>query len=173
MIREGGGGTSFTVQELLAVLDEVKDPEVPVLSVVELGIVRDIEVASEGVVVSVTPTYSGCPAMATIEKDIVSALLEYGVDSVQIRTTFSPAWTTDWIAPAARAKLRDYGIAPPRPMDHDAPPLVAIGRRPPVARCPFCGSKDTELRSAFGSTACKSIHVCRACTQPFEEFKAM
>jgi ring-1,2-phenylacetyl-CoA epoxidase subunit PaaD len=147
------------------------DPEVPALSVVELGIVRDVEVGGGGVTVTVTPTYSGCPAMAVIERDIEVALRAQGVARVEIRTSYSPAWTTDWISADAREKLRTYGIAPPGPADHDAP--IAIGRRRPSVRCPYCGSGDTQLRSEFGSTACKAIHVCRGCDQPFEEFKAI
>ena len=158
-------------EELLAILDEVKDPEVPVLSVVELGIVRDVGLEDEAVTVTVTPTYSGCPAMAVIEHDIAAALHARGVERVVVRTTYTPAWTTDWMPAAAREKLRAYGIAPPGPADHDAP--VAIGRRRPAVRCPNCGSADTQLRSDFGSTACKAIHVCRSCSQPFEEFKAI
>jgi len=160
-----------SVDELMRVLDGVKDPEVPVLSVVELGIIRDVAVENDTVTVTVTPTYSGCPAMAVIERDIADALRAHGVDRVEIRTTYTPAWTTDWIPAAAREKLRAYGIAPPSPAIQDAP--IAIGRRRHAVRCPYCGSMETELRSEFGSTACKSIHVCRSCTQPFEEFKAI
>ena len=165
--------TAHASAELLAVLNEVMDPEVPVLSVVELGIVRDVDVANDRVTVTVTPTYSGCPAMAVIERDIVDALRAHGVKRVDIRTTYSPAWTTDWISAEAREKLRAYGIAPPGPSDRDAPLPIAIGRRRPAVRCPYCGSAETELRSEFGSTACKAIHVCRGCQQPFEEFKAI
>jgi ring-1,2-phenylacetyl-CoA epoxidase subunit PaaD len=165
------GARRFTREELFAILDEVKDPEVPVLSVVELGIVRDAESTDSGVVVTVTPTYSGCPAMRVIEQDISQALLDAGVTGVEVRTSYTPAWTTDWIPAPAREKLRAYGIAPPGAADHGAP--VAIGRRRPAVRCPFCGSTDTQLRSEFGSTACKAIHVCRGCSQPFEEFKAI
>jgi ring-1,2-phenylacetyl-CoA epoxidase subunit PaaD len=157
-------------EDVLAALDAVMDPEVPVLSVTELGIVRDVAISDAGAIVTVTPTYSGCPAMAVIERDIASAVRALGID-VEVRTSYSPAWTTDWIPARAREKLREYGIAPPGPADHDAP--VAIGRRRPAARCPYCGSADTEQRSEFGSTACKAIHVCRACRQPFEEFKAI
>lgn len=162
---------AFSTGELYAILDEVKDPEVPVLSVVELGIVRGVETTERGVVVTVTPTYSGCPAMRVIEDDITAALHAHGVGEVIVKTSYSPAWTTDWIPAAAREKLRAYGIAPPGASDHDAP--VAIGRRRAAVRCPFCGSPDTEVRSEFGSTACKAIHVCRSCSQPFEEFKAI
>lgn len=158
-------------EELYRILDEVKDPEVPVLSVVELGIVRDAETTADGVVVTVTPTYSGCPAMRVIEQDITDALHARGIDRVEVRTTYSPPWTTDWIPAEAREKLRAYGIAPPGVAAHEAP--MQIGRRRPPVRCPSCGSMETTLRSEFGSTACKSIHVCRSCTQPFEEFKAI
>ena len=161
----------FSRDELYAILDEVKDPEVPVLSVVELGIVRDVEFAGDSVVVTVTPTYSGCPAMRVIEQDITHALHARGAARVEVRTSYSPAWTTDWIPAHAREKLRAYGIAPPGATDLSGP--VAIGRRRAAVRCPFCGSTETELRSEFGSTACKSIHMCRSCNQPFEEFKAI
>jgi ring-1,2-phenylacetyl-CoA epoxidase subunit PaaD len=150
-------------------LRQVMDPEVPVISVVELGIIRDVDVREDRVVVTVTPTYSGCPAMRVIEQDIEAALRAHGADAVEVKTSFTPAWTTDWIPAEAREKLRAYGIAPPGAADHDAP--VTIGRRRPTVRCPWCGSSDTELRSEFGSTACKAIHACRACKQPFEEFK--
>jgi ring-1,2-phenylacetyl-CoA epoxidase subunit PaaD len=161
----------FSSAELLAVLDGVMDPEVPVLSVVELGIVRDVSVGESGVVVTITPTYSGCPALRVIEQDIEAALRSHGVGHVEVKTSYMPAWTTDWIAAEAREKLRAYGIAPPGAADHDAP--VAIGRRRTAVRCPFCGSLDTRSQTEFGSTACKAIHVCASCRQPFEEFKAI
>jgi ring-1,2-phenylacetyl-CoA epoxidase subunit PaaD len=155
----------------MSILDEVMDPEVPVLSVVELGIIRDVGVDADCVIVTITPTYSGCPAMHVIEQDVRAALMSHGVERVEIKTTFSPAWTTDWMSADAREKLRVYGIAPPGPADHDAP--IAIGRRRAAVRCPYCGSAGTALRSEFGSTACKAIHVCGSCSQPFEEFKAI
>ncbi len=160
-----------TRADLLAALDTVMDPEVPVLSVVELGIVRDLEVSGDSVTVTLTPTYSGCPAMRVIEQDIETALRQRGAARVIVKTRHSPAWTTDWMPELAREKLRAYGITPPGPAEPDAP--IAIGRRRPAVRCPYCGSGETELRSEFGSTACKAIHVCRACEQPFEEFKAI
>jgi ring-1,2-phenylacetyl-CoA epoxidase subunit PaaD len=162
---------SFSSEELLAVLDAVMDPEVPVLSVVELGIVRDVSVGESGVVVTITPTYSGCPALRVIEQDIEAALRAHGVERVEVETSYMPAWTTDWIPAEAREKLRAYGIAPPGAADHDAP--VTIGRRRVAVRCPYCGSMDTTSQSDFGSTACKAIHVCGSCRQPFEEFKAI
>ena len=156
-----------------AALREVPDPEVPVISVVELGIVRDVVVNGASVIVTVTPTYSGCPAMREIERDIVAALAERGFSDVTVRTTYAPAWTTDWIDAEAREKLRAYGIAPPgSPGPVQGPDLIPIRRRRTVP-CPYCASKQTTLRSAFGSTACKAIHFCDACRQPFEEFKAI
>jgi ring-1,2-phenylacetyl-CoA epoxidase subunit PaaD len=163
----------LTRDDIFAVLDGVKDPEVPVLSVIELGVVRDVSIDDAGAVtVSVTPTYSGCPALQAIEEDILSALRAHGVANARVRTTLAPAWTTDWLTDDAKRKLRAYGIAPPgrTPADEDRVPLR---RRPEVVRCPYCESPDTELRSEFGSTACKSIRFCNGCRQPFEHFKAI
>jgi ring-1,2-phenylacetyl-CoA epoxidase subunit PaaD len=162
----------LTRERALEVLGTVPDPEVPVISVVELGIVRDVRVEPDGVIqVTITPTYSGCPAMFEIEQDVRSALLAAGATRVDVRTVFSPAWTTDWIGAEAREKLRAYGIAPPGKAE--AGGLVTLSRRRPAVACPFCGSTDTQLQSEFGSTACKAIHVCAACRQPFDEFKAI
>jgi len=163
----------LTRDDIFAVLDGVKDPEVPALSVIELGVVRDVSVDDLGAVtVSVTPTYSGCPALQVIEGDILSALRAHGVENARIRTTLAPAWTTDWLTDDAKRKLEAYGIAPPgrTPADDE---LVPLQRRSEVVRCPYCESPDTELRSEFGSTACKSIRFCNACRQPFEQFKAI
>jgi ring-1,2-phenylacetyl-CoA epoxidase subunit PaaD len=161
-----------TRDALLAILDGVMDPEVPVLSVRELGIVRDVEVDGAGAItVTVTPTYSGCPAVHVIEQDILAALAEAGYPGARVRTTYAPAWTTDWIEPAAKAKLKAFGIAPPGRAESGG--LVQLLRRREAAQCPYCDSRDTELRSEFGSTACKAVCWCRACRQPFEEFKAI
>ena len=158
---------------VLAILDGVMDPEVPVLSVRELGIVRDVSVNAAGAVtVTVTPTYSGCPAIRVIEDDIVSAIRAAGITDVRVQTTYAPAWTTDWIAPAAKEKLKAYGIAPPGRTDSGGG-LVQLMRVRPAAQCPYCDSYETEVRSEFGSTACKAVCWCRACGQPFEEFKAI
>lgn len=161
----------LTRDEVYAVLETVPDPEVPVISVVELGVVRDVVVDDAGVTVTMTPTYSGCPAMHEMEEDIRSALAARGVEQVTVRTVLSPAWTTDWIGPAAREKLRAYGIAPPGRAESGG--LVMLTRARPPVPCPFCGSSDTRLESEFGSTACKAIRFCNACRQPFEEFKAL
>ena len=160
----------LTDREAMRVLDGVMDPEVPALSVVELGIVRDVSVEQGSVKVRITPTYSGCPAMREIESDIVRALTKAGATTVVVETVYAPAWTTDWIGAEAREKLRAYGIAPPGAVVSGA--LVTLARAQTHARCPFCGSLNTALQSEFGSTACKAIHVCKACSQPFDEFKA-
>ena len=154
----------------LGILDSVKDPEVPVLSVVELGVVRGVEVTGEAVTVTITPTYTGCPAMQVIEEDIRAALVAGGFRSVTINTVYAPAWTTDWISGTAREKLRAYGIAPPHLVGAES--LVPLGPTVRTVECPFCGSSNTTTASEFGATACKSLHVCHACRQPFEHFKA-
>jgi ring-1,2-phenylacetyl-CoA epoxidase subunit PaaD len=165
-------GQSPSHDAILAILDTVMDPEVPVLSVRELGIVRDVTVDRRGAVtVTVTPTYSGCPAIQVIQDDIVAALEAAGVAEVRVVTTYAPAWTSDWIAPPASAKLKAYGIAPPGPAESGD--LVQLLRHRPAVQCPYCDSLETELRSEFGSTACKSVCWCRSCGQPFEEFKAI
>jgi ring-1,2-phenylacetyl-CoA epoxidase subunit PaaD len=149
------------------VLGQVMDPEVPALSVVDLGIVRDVDVDADGAVtVSVTPTYSGCPAMEVIEHDIVEALHSSGWPNARVRRVYSPAWTTDWLTTAAREKLVAYGIAPPQE-------LVSLKRRENTVVCPYCGSHRTSMRSEFGSTACKSLMFCNGCQQPFELFKSL
>jgi len=163
-----------TRDEIFEILDAVKDPEVPVLSVVELGIVRDVRVDGEAVTVTLTPTYSGCPAMRVIEEDITAALMERGLGPVRIETVYAPAWTTDWLTDDAKRKLEACGIAPPGRAAHET--LVSLTRAPSAAatpRCPYCHSRDTVIKSEFGSTACKSICFCRACSQPFEMFKAI
>jgi ring-1,2-phenylacetyl-CoA epoxidase subunit PaaD len=159
-----------TRERVLEILETVKDPEVPVVSVVELGIVRNVAVDGTRVAITITPTYSGCPAMREIEQDIRAALSSEGIDDVVLQTVHAPAWTTDWIGAEAREKLRRYGIAPPGAVEQGG--LVMLTRRRAAVVCPHCGSSNTELRSEFGSTACKAIHVCNACREPFDEFKA-
>lgn len=151
------------------VLDTVPDPEIPVISVTELGIVRKIDVSPEGLHVVVTPTYSGCPATEIIARDIRDALLQAGAAHVSVEMCLSPAWTTDWIGEEAREKLRAYGIAPPgQCAPGGAQPLHFV--RTHVA-CPKCGSTDTERLSEFGSTACKALYRCQSCLEPFDYFK--
>ncbi len=163
----------LTRDDIFGILDEVKDPEVPVLSVVELGIVRDVVVDGSSVTVTITPTYSGCPAMRVIEEDITAALEARGLSPIRLETVYAPAWTTEWMSAEAKQKLSAYGIAPPGRLQEEG--LVMLTRSPAVERvaCPYCGSKKTETRSEFGSTACKAIMYCQACEQPFELFKAI
>ena len=153
----------------LEILDTVMDPEVPVLSVVELGVVREVEVHGDAVTVTMTPTYSGCPALHVMEEEIRAALSAGGFGEITIRTVYAPAWTTDWMSAPAREKLRAYGIAPPGMVT--AEELVPLGRTVRTVTCPFCGSANTTTQSEFGPTACKSLHVCHSCRQPFEHFK--
>jgi ring-1,2-phenylacetyl-CoA epoxidase subunit PaaD len=152
-------GPAVEREQVLEWLSEVADPEIPVLTITDLGIVRDVD-CSDGVTVSLTPTYSGCPATEAIESSVVAALQERGVDDVTIRRVLSPPWTTDWISPEGREKLRVYGIAPPERRDR------------PVA-CPRCASAETERVSEFGSTACKAAYKCLECLEPFEYFKCL
>jgi len=149
----------------LAALDEVVDPEIPVLTIAELGILRDVTVQGDTVDVTITPTYTGCPAMNFITLEIEAVLARAGMKAC-VHTTLSPAWTTDWLTEAARRKLAAFGIAPP---EHTASRRALFGEARPA--CPLCGSEDTEQISEFGSTACKSLHRCRACREPFDAFK--
>jgi ring-1,2-phenylacetyl-CoA epoxidase subunit PaaD len=157
-------------------LADVPDPEIPVLSVVDLGIVRAVAIDDDdAVTVTITPTYSGCPAMQVIETAVREALAAHGVARVQVVTRLSPAWTTDWMSDAGKARLQDYGIAPPaqRVQLHGSL-AAAVSRRaaaaPPIA-CPHCGSTHTVLTSQFGSTPCKALYRCLACREPFDYFK--
>jgi ring-1,2-phenylacetyl-CoA epoxidase subunit PaaD len=149
----------------------VPDPEIPVVTIEDLGILRDVTEDDMGRVhVQITPTYSGCPAMETIRQDVIDRLGLEGYRSVQVEFVLAPAWTTDWITPEGRHKLQEYGVAPP--------PTAGERRAGPLmlslsVRCPQCGSPDTRESSRFGSTACKSLWVCRSCREPFDHFKAL
>ena len=156
-------------QELWGLLEQVKDPEVPVLSVVDLGIVRSIHETSAGWSITITPTYSGCPAMRTIENEIEAILKEHDIPLFEIKSVLSPAWTTDWISEKGRENLRAYGIAPPE-NELDKNVLFA---KPTVVPCPKCGSRDTKMISEFGSTACKAHYQCNVCFEPFDYFKCL
>ena len=153
------------------VLEHVLDPEVPALSLVDLGIVREVRVLDDGLQVVLTPTYSGCPATEVIAQSVVDALAEAGLGPVTVVTRRAPAWTTDWISPEGRRKLREYGIAPPGPVQADAGVAIRIVRKAEAVECPRCGSAHTERLSAFGATACKALYRCVACREPFEHFK--
>jgi ring-1,2-phenylacetyl-CoA epoxidase subunit PaaD len=148
----------------------VVDPEIRVITIDELGILRavDEDPATGRVVVTITPTYTGCPAMDVIRGDVEKALRDKGFAAVRVRTVLSPAWTTDWLTDAGRTALADYGIAPPAPRGTAGSVPVALS-----VRCPQCGSPATREVSRFGSTACKSLWVCTACREPFDHFKAL
>lgn len=149
-------------------LDKVKDPEIPVVSVVEMGIVREIEIKDEAVCVTITPTFSGCPALHTIQTEIKNSLYQFGFEQVDIQITHDPPWTSDWIAPGAREKLKTMGLAPP-PVHHGSFALLLMD----VVNCPYCGSENTSVRNTFGSTLCRAIYYCNQCQQPFEQFKPL
>lgn len=160
------------VERAWAVLGTVLDPEVPALSVRDLGIVREVVDQGDSLDVVLTPTYSGCPATEVIESSVREALTLEGLGPIRISLRRAPAWTTDWISAEGRRKLNDYGIAPPGPVDADAGvPIRIFGRREPRVACPRCGSVHTERLSAFGSTACKAMYRCLSCREPFEHFK--
>ena len=151
------------------VASRVLDPELPVVTIEDLGILRDVTEDDQGRVhVQITPTYSGCPAMETIRTDLVDALTNAGYRQVTVEFVLSPAWTTDWLTDEARAKLAAYGVAPPAARVADGPVPLALS-----VRCPQCGSLDTAESSRFGSTACKSLWVCRSCKEPFDHFKPL
>lgn len=157
-------------------VEGVLDPEIPVLSIADLGILRAVQVDENGHVdVTITPTYSGCPAMDAIRQDILAALANDGYDDVQIRTVLAPAWTTDWITAAGRQKLKEYGIAPPSPDRKPGIVSLTLGMRAPASEvaCPQCGATQTREVSRFGSTACKAQYVCDSCREPFDYFKVL
>ena len=160
-----------TIESVWAALAAVPDPEIPAVSVVDLGLVRDVAWRVDELVVTLTPTYSGCPATETIATDVVAALGRVGVERVRIETRLSPAWTTDWIAPEAKRRLAEYGIAPPGRRAGAQPIDIAGLRRRDSVACPRCGSMHTSEISRFGSTPCKAQHRCDACGEPFDHFK--
>jgi ring-1,2-phenylacetyl-CoA epoxidase subunit PaaD len=157
-----------TTRSIEVIVASVADPEIPVLTIADLGILREVRVDGERVVVTITPTYSGCPAVDAIRGDIEAACREQGWHDVEVRTVLSPAWTTDWMSDEAKRKLSDYGIAPPDSRRPAKPVLLRLS-----VRCPHCGSADTREISRFGSTACKALYVCHACREPFDHFKAI
>jgi len=157
------------VERAWAVLHTVPDPEVPAVSVCDLGIVREVQERGDGLAVIVTPTYSGCPATEAIAEHIIEALEEEGLGPVQVIQRRAPAWTTDWLSDTGRERLRAYGIAPPGPALAQGDSVVHVIAR--GVRCPACNSAQTEKLSAFGSTPCKALYRCLACREPFDHFK--
>jgi ring-1,2-phenylacetyl-CoA epoxidase subunit PaaD len=165
---------SATVARARAIAQAVTDPELPMLTLHDLGVLRSVRLDEERVVVEITPTYSGCPAMAQMRAELADRLHAAGYPDADVRTVLSPAWTSDDITEHGRRILAEHGIAPPGPAPRRAPGPVplSLGRRPVPVGCPLCGSADTELVSQFGATSCKSLHRCRACREPFEHVKA-
>ncbi|MEP6749744.1 MAG: 1,2-phenylacetyl-CoA epoxidase subunit PaaD [Bacteroidota bacterium] len=156
-------------QQIFSLLEQVPDPEVPVLSVIDLGIVRDVKIIGDEIEIIITPTYSGCPAMDVISMEIRMILLERGFKKVTVTSILSPAWTTDWMSEAGKEKLRLYGIAPPNPVQTVCD--IKLFAEDEAVQCPHCKSYNTKLVSQFGSTACKSLYKCNNCLEPFDYFK--
>jgi len=156
-------------QQIFDILGTVSDPEIPVLSIMEMGVVRAFKLENEVVEVTITPTYSGCPAMDVIGDDIKKALKDAGYES-KVNLVLSPAWTTDWITPEGRKALEQYGIAAPLEADADKDALLGNKK---LVKCPQCGSLQTKLISQFGSTACKAFFQCEDCHEPFDYFKCL
>lgn len=160
----------ITKARILELLDNVKDPEVPVINVLELGVVRTVEVEPSGkAIITITPTYTGCPAMDVMAADITKELLDAGVPEVEVKLTLSPAWSTDQITDEGKRKLREYGIAPPEKTSD----IRALKGEQPVVACPQCNSTNTVMLSLFGSTACKALWKCNDCLEPFDQFKCL
>lgn len=154
--------------KILALLEEVTDPEVPVLTITDLGIVRDVKINGDEVEIIITPTYTGCPAMDMITMNIRLALLENGYSKFKITSVLAPAWTTDWMSEEGKRKLKEYGIAPPQ---HESGPRKWRGPGSFHVQCPQCNSTNTKCISEFGSTACKALYQCNDCKEPFDYFK--
>jgi len=155
--------------EIESVLREVTDPEIPVLSILDMGVIRDVKINDKKVVIALTPTYSGCPAMDTIAADIIVALAKHGYEA-KVNLVLSPAWTTDWITDSGRKKLVEYGIASPLDEQRDKRALMGEKR---LVSCPICKSINTKMISQFGSTACKALFKCEDCLEPFDYFKCL
>jgi len=156
----------LTQDEVWEVLGQIQDPEIPVISLVEMGIIRQVDLDGEHATITIAPTFSGCPALQVIQQDIREILQRAGFNSVVVRLSYSPAWTTEWITEEGREKLKAFGIAPP--VHHSG--LIELALVLP-APCPYCGSTNTNVKNEFGATQCRSISFCNQCQQPFEQFK--
>lgn len=163
-------GSAHSREHAWAVAATVTDPEVPVLTIEDLGVLRSVEVTGDRAVVTLTPTYSGCPALDTMRDDVILALTAAGYGPVEVRSTLSPAWTTDWMTDAGKRKLTEYGIAPPTGRAGVRQGLIRLQL---AVKCPRCGSLDTREIARFGSTSCKALYECRACLEPFDHFKVL
>jgi ring-1,2-phenylacetyl-CoA epoxidase subunit PaaD len=157
-----------SIEQIWQELDRIMDPEIPVVSLVELGIVRAVAYEEPGLVITLTPTFAGCPALEVMRQAVIQRLSDLGLRSVRVKTVLSPPWTTDWIAPQARRKLKAFGLAPP--VMHGGQVEILFAEQ---AVCPHCDSGDTELKNSFGPTPCRAIYFCHNCRQPFEQFKPL
>jgi ring-1,2-phenylacetyl-CoA epoxidase subunit PaaD len=153
---------------VMRALEDVKDPEIPVISVVELGVIRDVAIDDRAVVVTMTPTFAGCPALHVMQAEVAERIRRLGAERVEVRLALSPPWTTDWITEEAREKLRAFGLAPPP--RHGGLIQIILSQ---AAACPYCGSTNTSVKNTFGPTLCRAIYYCANCQQPFEQFKAL
>jgi ring-1,2-phenylacetyl-CoA epoxidase subunit PaaD len=169
-MSEGKKSTQHTIapEKVWEALQGVKDPEIPVVSVVEMGIVRDVSVSGDQVMVKITPTFSGCPALHVIKADIEASILRLGADNVNVETVLFPPWISDWISEEARRQLKAFGLAPPP--THGGRLEITFYN---VAACPYCDAADTVIKNTFGPTLCRAIYYCNNCQQPFEQFKAL
>ena len=166
--------STYQKEDIWDLLSEVMDPEIPVLSIVDLGIAREVSITpSNKVIIRITPTYSGCPAMQTIENEIAKKFRINGIQNFEINEDFSETWTTDWMPAEAKQKLKEYGIAPPDKTQNDEDFLKNLTGKPATASCPYCDSTNTKQQSEFGSTACKAQYYCYDCDEPFEHFKCI
>jgi ring-1,2-phenylacetyl-CoA epoxidase subunit PaaD len=158
----------MSTEAIWKILDEVKDPEIPVVSVVEMGLIREIAFSGDRLIVTMSPTFAGCPALQVMQAEIAHRLKDAGTPEVDVRVTYTPPWTSDWITETGRQKLKSFGLAPPP--RHDGRLEEALAE---AVNCPYCGSTETNLKNDFGSTLCRAIYTCNRCKQPFERFKPL
>ena len=159
-----------TKENILQLLSQIPDPEIPVITIAELGVIREVLINADEIEIKITPTYSGCPAMKQMENDIKNILKKNGFEKIKLTTVYSPPWTTDWLSTEAKEKLRAYGIAPP---EHSTQDKSWLSGKPKTVNCPRCKSSHTKLISQFGSTACKALYQCEDCLEPFDYFKCI
>ncbi len=160
--------TEVTVEHIWQALNTITDPEIPVVSLVELGIVREVKIDAGSAIVTITPTFAGCPAMHHMREEIFEKLRAIGLEKIEVRTSLNPPWTSEWLSEEVRAKINQFGIAPP---PHHAGDIEI--KLMEAVTCPYCGSRDTVMDNAFGPTLCQSLHYCRSCQQSFQRFKPL
>lgn len=158
----------LTREQVWAILDQIKDPEIPAVSLIEMGIIRDVVVVENCVTVTMTPTFSGCPALDVMASEIVKSLMQVGAEECYVHKQLNPPWTSDWITDRGRAKLKEFGLAPPP--RHGGKIEIVLAES---ASCPHCNSSNTAIKNTFGTTLCRSIYVCNSCQEPFEQFKPL